>query len=118
VWVSADVRAALAAACNTVADVNVSAYYRQSSRTGDGIIQLARIEYPPNGFGGVTFWDVIVCLPTDTVTAQQKAEELIPALHTALSRELSITGVSFATLSIDNGAERPALVISGHRESE
>jgi hypothetical protein len=114
---TATVREALATAANTVAGVNVSAYYRQDASVGSGVIQLNRIEYP-NFTGGVAFWDVIVCLPTDTADAQKRAEELIPALHAALSSELAITGVSFATLSIDNGAERPALVITGHRESE
>lgn len=112
-----DVRTALADAANTVAGVNVSPYYRQSSRSGDGLIQMNRIEFP-NKFGGVTYWDVIVTLPTGPADAQRTAEELVPDLVSALAAEMTVTGVTFSVLAADSGPDRPCLVVSGWRESE
>lgn len=114
---SAAVRAALAAAANTVTGVDVSPYYRQDTKAGSGIVQLDRVDFP-NAFGGVAHWSVLVLLPTDLKAAQERADELLPALYAALSTELAVTSATFGTTQIESSSGQPCVLISGHRALE
>jgi hypothetical protein len=114
---SAATRDALVTAANAVEGVSVSPYYRQGGRTGDGNVVLSRVTYP-NPFGGIGWWEVHVLLPVDVESAQKRAETLIPALVDALSNEMAVDEITFATTSQDNRSGQPTLVIAGHRNLE
>jgi len=112
------VRNELATAANTVDGVNVSPYYRQSTKPGSGVVQLERIEYP-NTFGGEAYWQLIVLLPTGIEAAQKRSEVLIPLLYNALRDHLVVTLAELGQTVLDtSGAAQPCVLISGHREQE
>ncbi|MFB6726791.1 hypothetical protein ACFCV3_41870 [Kribbella sp. NPDC056345] len=111
------IRQTLADAANTVPGVHVHPYYRQGGKTGHGNVVLARVDYP-NIFGGIGQWEVIVLLPVDVESAQNKADELIPLLYAALSEAMAVDSVTFGTTSQDNRSGQPCLIAAGHREME
>lgn len=114
---SAAVRAALAAAANTVAGVRCSAYYQQSTAPGTASVRLDRVEYP-NRFGGVAHWQVLVMLPQKLDAAEKWVDDKLPALHDALEAELVITNAGMQQVITEAGVTLPCVVIAGHREQE
>lgn len=112
------VRNELAAAANTVDGVAVAPYYVQSTKSGSGVVQLNRVEYP-NAFGGEAYWEIVVLLPADIAAAQKRSEELIPQLVTALQDHLVVTGATLGRTQLGTtGAGQPCVLIAGHREQE
>lgn len=115
---SAKVREAISAAANTVAGVNVTPYFRQVTRPGQGMVRRDRTEYP-NKFGGVVTWQVFVLLPQDIAQAERWLDENGSVLRAAVAEELLEGTVSMAPqqLALDAGAV-PVVVIEGQREEE
>lgn len=104
----------IATAANTVAGINVSAFYRQTSKVGDGWVALVGLDRDDTGFGFMERWEVQVVLHQDIATAQAWIEANTDALITALAPQLVITGLVPSTLALETGAV-PGLVIEGAR---
>ena len=112
------VRTAIAEAASTVDGVTVTAYFRQTTRAGDGMVRLDHATRDANGFGFVDTWHVLVLLPTDIAQAETWLETRIDTLAEAVGTELVISTMTPSELVLDNGVTVPAVVIEGHREHE
>lgn len=104
----------IAAAASTVTGVNVSAYYRQSTKPGDGWVSLTALERDASGLGYMERWSVSVCLSQDIAAAEKWIEDNTDDLIAALSDQLVITAALPSTLVLDT-ASVPGLVIEGSR---
>ena len=113
---SAAVRQAIAEAATTVDGINVTPYFRQTTKAGEGMVRHDRTAYP-NRFGGVVTWQVLVLLPQDIAAAEKYLEDKAPALLEAVSDHLVITSMAPQQLALDTG-QVPCVVIEGHREEE
>jgi hypothetical protein len=112
------VRNELADAANTVEGISVAPYFRQSTKPGAGVVQLARVEWP-NRLGAEAYWQLLILLPSDIAAAQKRSEALIPLLYAALKDYLVITGIELARTQLDtSGGGTPCVLISGHRGLE
>jgi hypothetical protein len=114
-----DARAEIATAASTVDGVNVSPYFRQVTKAGQGFIKLDRIEYPDRIArvnGGIAHFVLWVILPADVAQAEQRAEELEPLLRNAIGRAWSVDSAQLADLQMDSGT-LPVLQLTGHRET-
>lgn len=107
-------RAEIATAASTVDDVNVTPYFRQVTKAGQGFVKLERVEYP-NKFGGVATLSVFVILPDGLAAAERRAEELEPLLYNALRPAWVLDSAQLADLQTDTGS-LPVLQFTGHRE--
>lgn len=114
---SAAVRAALAAAANTVSGISCSPYYKQTTKSGDAMVRLERINYP-NRFGGVVTWQVLLILPQDVATAEKYLEDKVPGVVAALSQEMVVSSVTPRELILNDGVRLPCVSIEGTREEE
>ena len=112
------VRTAIADAASTVSGVNVTPYFRQTTRAGDGMVRLDHATRDANGFGYVDTWHVLVLLPSDIAQAEQWLEANLNDLADAVGTELLISTITPSELVLDNGVTVPAVVIEGHREHE
>lgn len=110
------VRTAIATAASTVAGVSVSTHFKQTAKSGDGMVRLERINYP-NPFGGVVTWQVLVILPQDLATAEKWLDEKLPLLVEAVGNELVVQSATPQQLALDTG-NVPCVVIEGFREEE
>ena len=112
---SADVRAALATAADSVLGADrCSAYYRQTARPGDAWVSWSRMDRDSTGFGFMESYEVRVVLPQDLGAAEAWADENTAALVEALSADLTITAAAMVTLVMDAG-NIPGLVVTGVR---
>lgn len=100
----------------TIADLtNVSPYYRQSSRPGDGSVRLDAVSRDDSGFGRIATWQVIVFLPQDQAAAEKWMDDHLTQLLDAIATELIVTSATPAQIPLDTGMTS-ALVIEGARE--
>lgn len=113
---SAAVRAAIAAAVETVPGLSCAPYFRQTTKAGDGMVRLDRLTRSQNGFGFMATWQVLLVLPQDVQAAEKYLERITPALIAALAEELIVTTVTPQELVLDNGVRVPVVVIEGNRE--
>lgn len=113
---SARVREAISAAANTVAGVNVTPYFRQVTKPGQGMVRRDRTDYP-NPFGGLVTWQVFVLLPQDIAQAEKWLDENGSVLRAAVAEELIVRSMTPQQLALDSGAV-PVVVIEGQREEE
>lgn len=113
---NAGTRQAIADAASSVDGVNVSPYFRQVTRPGQGMVRMDRTEYP-NPFGGLVHWQVVVFLPQDLAQAEKWLDENGPVLRAAVAEELVVRSMAPQQLALDTGAV-PVVVIEGHREEE
>lgn len=111
------VREALAAAANTVTGVNVTPYYRQTAKPGEGYVRLDRTDYP-NRLGGVCTWQVLVICPQGLAAAEQWIDAHSRDLRDALLDELDVTSVTPIQLITDTGTAVPVVAIEGTRTEE
>lgn len=111
---SAAIRASIAAAANTVAGINCSPYFRQSTKPGDAMVRLDRQTRDTSGFGFMATWQVVVILPQDLATAEKYLDEKLPSLVDAIAEELVITTVTPQQLTLDTGLV-PCVFIEGNR---
>lgn len=111
---STEVREKLAAAANAVPGITCTPWFRQTTKAGDAMVRLDRIEYP-NVFGGLRTWQLVLVLPQDLAAAEKYIEDKTPALYEALSAEMVIRRISPQQLALDTGTI-PVLFIEGQRE--
>ena len=111
---SAEARTALADVASTVEGVSVSAYFRQTTRPGDGFVRNGGITYP-NKFGGVVTWQVLITLSQDIATAEKWLDTKLPQVVGALGAEMTVRTASPQQLALDTG-NVPCVVIEGTRE--
>jgi hypothetical protein len=115
---SAAIRAAIAAAANTVTGIDVDPYFTTVTKPGAGCVRLDHTDYP-NRLGGVDFWQVIVRLPQDLAEAEKFMDTIRLPLHDAIEAELSITLIGPQQVVFDFGAvPLPCLIVTGHRAQE
>lgn len=115
---SASLRAALAAAANTVlGEKRCAPYYRSSTRPGDAWVSFARRDRDDTGFGYMAAWEIRVALTQDLEGAEKWVDENADALTDALEEHLIITAVVMVTLVTDTG-NTPGVVIEGVRPHE
>lgn len=107
-------RGEIATAANTVAGVNVSEFYRQTTKPGDGFVSLAGYDRDDTGFGFMERWNVTVVLHQDVKAAETWIETNADALIDALSAVLVITALTPGKLALDAGAV-PGVVVEGTR---
>ncbi len=112
--IGAEVRAALAAAANTVEGIKCPPYFKQTTKPGTAMVRKDRVAYP-NKFGGLVTWQVLVMLPQDLEASEKFLDETIPLLVDALAPELRVTDVIPQQLALDAGAV-PIALIQGNRE--
>lgn len=108
------VREDLAAAASTVDGISCAPFYRQTTKPGDAMVRLARIEYP-NVLGGMVTWQVVVLMPADFAAAEKFLDDKLPALVDALSAYMIVNSATPAQLQLENGTV-PAVFIEGQRE--
>ena len=115
---SAAVRTALADAANAVlGERRCTPYYRQSTRTGDAWVSLARHDRDDTGFGYMAAWEVRVVLHQDLAQAEKWVDEHVDDLVDALEQYLVVTAVVMVTLVTDTG-NVPGVVVEGVRSHE
>jgi hypothetical protein len=93
-------RQALATAASTVEGIHCTPYVRQTTKAGDAMVRLDRINYP-NAFGGVVTWQVWVVLPQDVQSAEKYLDSKVPPLVTALAEEMVVASVTPGQLALD-----------------
>lgn len=113
---SAEVREKIAAAASTVEGVRCSEYFRQTTKPGDALVRLDRLNRDETGFGYMAVWQVVVMLPQDLAAAEKWLDEHTDFLITAISEELVVTTVTPQQLALDTGLV-PCVVIEGARAS-
>lgn len=94
-------RAELAAALTQVDGLNVTPYYRQVTKPGEGIIKLAGLTAATNGFGFVTRWQAWICVPQDRAAAEKWIEAHHDPIVAALKRLWTPTVVVPIDLQFD-----------------
>lgn len=114
---SVDVRKAIADAASTAAGISCNPYYVQSTKPGQAMVRLDRIEYPDK-FGGVCHWNVIVMVPQDQAQAEKYLDEKIPAVREAIAGELVVTQIQPQRLELKGAGVVLCVFINGHREQE
>lgn len=108
-------RAEIAAAA-TLADVtNVSPYYRQTAKTGDGFVELISRARGDNGFGWVDTWGVWIGLPQDVKAAETWLEEHLGDLMESIDGALTVTTAGPANRVL-GGQVSNGVSITGTRE--
>lgn len=115
---SAAARKALADAASTVDGITCHPYFVQSLTTGQAVVRLDRINYPPDSFGGVVRWNVVVMLPQDQAQAEKYIEGHLDPLVAALDGEWQIAEAQPQQLNLPSVGIVPVLFITGHREQE
>lgn len=113
---SAAVRQTIADAANTVDGITCAPYFVQNSNAGIAYVRLDRIEYP-NPFGGITYWDLVVNLPSDYAAAEKYLESKVPDLIEAIEEHVTVFRVTPQRLSTKAG-EWPVVFIHTHREAD
>lgn len=97
----------------SVADLtNVTPYYRQSIKAGDGFVRLAQRERDSSGFGWIDTYEVWLALPSDTAAAEKWLETNIDTLIGAINPVLLVTRVTPAELGL-GGTTVPGVIIAG-----
>ena len=112
-------REEIAAAVSTVDGITCTPLYEGETADGSAYVELIRDEYP-NEFGGETYWEVCVLMPTDAKEAQDAYTRLRGPVVKALreSRALVVTGTRPDQLLTTDGPTRNLMVVEGHRETE
>ena len=109
-----ELRAEIAGAASQVDGVKVGAYFRQTTKSGDGWVSLVRSDRDESGFGWMDRWAVTIVLPQATKAAEDWMDAHIEPLAAALSDFLIVTAFIPSTLRMDSG-DVNALVVEGTR---
>jgi hypothetical protein len=104
----------IADAASTVIGVNVTPYYRQSMKPGDGCVSLLRMEQDDTRFGYMERWAVTIALSQDLKSAEEWIDTHADELIEALSTQMVVTAMMPMTLVMDSG-NVPGLVVEGSR---
>lgn len=110
-------RADIAAAATLVAGVNVSPYFRQNLKAGDGFVTFVSRARGDNGFGFVDTWGVFVAIPQDVKAAEEWLDANLDTLLAELDVEILVQTVAPDTFTLPGGASVNAVSITGTREA-
>jgi hypothetical protein len=105
-------RTAIALAASGVADVNVTEYYRQSLKPGDGFVKWVGCSQGDELLGYVDVWQVWLAIPQDVKAAEKWLEDHLSALMAALHTEVIVTSATPAELLLGATAVN-GLIIEG-----
>jgi hypothetical protein len=112
-----EVRQALADAASAVEGITCTPYGRQTTKAGDAMVRLDRMDRDDSGFGFMVTWQVAVVLPQDQAKAEQFIDAKTPALIEALADHMVVTDAAQVQLVLEHGS-LPVLIVSGAREEE
>lgn len=112
-----EVRQKLADAASRVDGVNVTPYFRQTTKPGQGMVRLDRMTRSANGFGFMNTWQIIILLPADIAAAERWLENNTSDLVHEIEQELILLSVTPQQLALDSGTI-PVVIIEGNREQE
>lgn len=108
------VRQALAAAVSDVEGYNVTPYYRQTTKAGDGFVSFAGTTPSENGFGWMDSWQILVILGGDLKASEIRLDDDLDKILDALDPHLIVTQVTPSQIAFDTSVVS-ALVIEGVR---
>jgi hypothetical protein len=111
-------REAIAAAASQAEGIDCHPYFVQTIKTGQAMVRLDVINYPPDGFGGVVRWNVVVMLPQDQRQAEKYIDAHLTEIVEAVAQEMQVSEVRPQQLNIPSAGVLPVLFITGHREQE
>ncbi len=94
------VRADLAAAATVVTGVNVTEFYRQSLKPGDGFVRYAGRKRSANGFGWIDTWEVWTAIPANLPDAEKWLEDNLPAVVDALDTVMVVATATPAEMAL------------------
>lgn len=109
------IREDIATAATVDGVTEVTPYYRQGAKPGQGMVRLDRVARDASGLGRIATWQVIVFLPQAIATAEAWLDENTTTLLDAIGAELVVLSATPSQVSLDTGTA-PALVIEGARE--
>lgn len=109
----AGARLLISEAASSVEGINVSPYYRQVTRSGQGFIQYRGSDRDSSGFGFMTRWAAVIVLPQDIAAAETYLDTHLDALLSAVGEALIVTNAEPITLATDQGSTIPALSVEG-----
>lgn len=110
------IREDIAKAATIDGTTKVTPYYRQSTKVGDGFVQLLELNRGDNGFGFMATWQIVIFVAQDVATAEEWMETNLPALIDALEDELIVTSAGPDTALLPSGATN-TITITGAREA-
>lgn len=111
---SAETRAEIAAAANTVDGIHCSPHFRQTTKPGDAMVRLDRRRRDDTGFGWITTWQVLLVLPADLAQSEKYLDQHADDLADALGEALTVTTVTPQQLALDSGTV-PVVIFEGTR---
>lgn len=110
------IREDIAAAATIAGVTNVTPYYRQSTKPGDGFVQLLELNRGDNGFGFMATWQVVIFVAQDVAAAEKWMENHLATLIEELEPELIVTSAGPDTALLPSGATN-TITITGAREA-
>ena len=105
-------RTDLAAALSGVNGVNVTDYYRQSLKTGDGFIRLAQRTRDKSGFGWIDTYEAWLAVPQNEADAEKWIEGNLPALCDAANTVAWVTQATPSELALASNVVVSGLIIT------
>ena len=106
------IRETLAQAVSRLDRYNISAYYRQTTKAGDGFVSFAGTTPSENGFGWMDSWQILIVLGGDLKAAEIRLDEDLAQILEALEPYLVLTQVTPSQIAFDTLVVS-ALVIEG-----
>lgn len=107
-------RSEIATAATLDGITNVSGYYRQNLKPGEGFVRFAGQQRGDNGFGFVKTWEVWIAVPQDLPSAEKWLEANLDALVDSIDTELIVTSAAPAELALPNALVN-GLIVAGTR---
>ena len=105
-------RQELAEALTGIDGYHISAYYRQTTKPGDGFITITDLTRDTSGIGWMETWQIIIILGQDLNAAERRFENDIDTLVDTTSTILHVANVTLATLTLDTHT-LSAVIIDG-----
>lgn len=110
-------RTEMAAAATGVDGVNVTPYYRQSLKPGDGCVRLAQRVRDGSGLGFIDTWEIWLAVSQDLAGAEKWLEANLSNLLAALGSALYVTTITPSELVLSpGGPTTPGVIVAGTRE--
>lgn len=105
-------RSDIAAALSGVEGVNVTDYYRQSLKTGDGFMRLAVRNRDDSSFGWVDTYEAWIAMPQAEADAERWLEANLAALCDAASTVAVVTSATPSELALSSSVVVSGLIIA------
>jgi hypothetical protein len=113
---SEQARNLIANAVSTVDGVNVTPYFRQTTKAGEGMVRLD-VQRRDDARFYLDTWQVLVVLPQDIAAAEKWLDANLVALREAAREQLVVLSITPQDLLLDTG-KVPVVVIEGVREAD